>query len=226
MTTISITDEGGPAKRYHHGDLRRALLTAATAVLERCGPEALSLRAVAREAGVSPAAPYHHFKDKDELILAVAREGFQQLKAAIAERRASVEPGSERSSDLGLAYIKFALTHPALYRVMYDCARRTDAFPDDGAQSESSFQSIRRAAAAMGGPQVSETDVYLAAIAGWCLAHGLAEMRGFAQFKALKEQLGGEEAFLRGVLEHVGMFRNLDPAASLATRPSPSPKGS
>lgn len=225
MTAISTTEEPGAAKRYHHGDLRRALLNAATAILERCGPEVLSLRAVAREAGVSPAAPYHHFKDKDELILAVAREGFQQLKAAIAERRASIKPGSERSSDLGLAYIKFALTHPALYRVMYDCARRADAFPDEGAHDESSFQSTLRAVEAMGGSQVSETDVYLAAIAGWCLAHGLAEMRGFAQFKALKDQLGGEEAFLRGVLDHVGMFREINPAVSLAAARSPPNDG-
>lgn len=209
MTTNAAIDEGGPAKRYHHGDLRRALLNAADAILERSGPEALSLRAVAREAGVSPAAPYHHFKDKDELILAVAREGFQKLKTAIAEKRASTAPGTERSSDMGLAYIKFALTHPALYRVMYDCARRVDTFPDDSAQSESGFQTVWRAAQALGGPEVSETDVHLGAIAGWCLIHGLAEMRGFAQFKALKEQLGGEEAFLRGVLEHVGLFNQL-----------------
>jgi AcrR family transcriptional regulator len=210
MTTISTNEEGGAAKRYHHGDLRRALLNAATAILERSGPEALSLRAVAREAGVSPAAPYHHFKDKDELVLAVAREGFQRLKSAIAQTRASIKPGSERSSDMGLAYIKFALTHPALYRVMYDSARREDAFPDDGAQDDSSFQSIHRAVQAMRGPEISETEVHLAAIAGWCLAHGLAEMRGFAQFKALKDQLGGEEAFLRGVLEHIGTFSQIN----------------
>ena len=72
MKTTSATLEPKP---YHHGDLRRALMDSADAILERDGPNALSLRAVAREAGVSPAAPYHHFKDKDELLSAIAREG-------------------------------------------------------------------------------------------------------------------------------------------------------
>ena len=65
------------SRPYHHGDLRRALIDAARALLEREGAAALSLRAVAREAGVSPAAPYHHFKDKSELLQAVADEGWQ-----------------------------------------------------------------------------------------------------------------------------------------------------
>ena len=59
----------------------------------------------------------------------------------------------------------------------------------------------------VGGNYVSETDIHLAAIASWCAAHGLAEMSGFVQFRPLKAELGGEEAFLRGVLEHFGMFR-------------------
>ena len=82
MKTHAVLTEPKP---YHHGDLRRALLRAAVVILEREGPSALSLRAVAREAGVSPAAPYHHFKDKSELLNAVATEGFNRLKAALAE---------------------------------------------------------------------------------------------------------------------------------------------
>src|SRR5207245_8861146 len=71
------------ARPYHHGDLRRALVTAARRLLEAEGPAALSLRAVAREAGVSPAAPYHHFKDKGELLGAVASEGWALLSRSV-----------------------------------------------------------------------------------------------------------------------------------------------
>jgi AcrR family transcriptional regulator len=216
MTAPTTTDPYSAAKPYHHGDLRRALLNAADVVLERCGPEALSLRAVAREAGVSPAAPYHHFKDKDDLVLAVAREGFARLRAALDKARIEAEagPAPAKTSGLGLAYIAFAQAHPALYRVMYDCARREDAFPDDASDGESGFLLVKQSMKEMGGPELSETDVLLAAIAGWCTVHGLAEMSGFAQFRALKEQLGGEEAFLRGVLEHVNMISSLRSGAS------------
>ena len=74
-----MSDKGNEAKPYHHGDLRRALVEAAERILENEGPSALSLRAVAREAGVSAAAPYHHFKDKNELLAAIAQEGFELL---------------------------------------------------------------------------------------------------------------------------------------------------
>jgi AcrR family transcriptional regulator len=207
MKTMSLATE---AKPYHHGDLRRALLESADAILEREGPSALSLRAVAREAGVSPAAPYHHFKDKDELLGAIAHEGFARLKTAlVAAAEAGHDPRS-KMTDLGVAYVKFAQSHPALYRVMYDCARAEDALPQqksDYDHDHDAFQIVKDALAEAGGNHFSETDIHLAAIASWCAAHGLAEMSGFVQFRPLKAGLGGEEAFLRAVLEHFGMFR-------------------
>ena len=83
MTTATVE-----SRPYHHGDLSRALIDAARKILETEGPSALSLRAVAREAGVSPAAPYHHFKDKGELLEAVAHEGWVELDHALAKARA------------------------------------------------------------------------------------------------------------------------------------------
>src|SRR6201996_8790448 len=115
MKTQAVLNEPKP---YHHGDLRRALLRAAIAILEREGPSALSLRAVAREAGVSPAAPYHHFKDKSELLGAIAKEGFEKLKNVLAEAFA-VAGCDETRSALGVAYVEFSRAHPALYRVMW-----------------------------------------------------------------------------------------------------------
>jgi hypothetical protein len=111
-------------------------------------------------------------------------------------------------SDLGVAYVKFAQSHPALYQVMYDRARAEDALPQkDAGHDHDAFQIVKDALAEAGGNHFSETDIHLAAIASWCAAHGLAEMSGFVQFRPLKAELGGEDAFLRGVLEHFGMFR-------------------
>ena len=81
---VCVTDTIEPTtatdgRPYHHGDLRHALIQAARAIVIRDGAQALSLRGVAREAGVSPAAPYHHFKDKQELVLAVGQLGFEEL---------------------------------------------------------------------------------------------------------------------------------------------------
>src|SRR5476649_2586869 len=101
---------------YHHGDLSRALVDAARRILEAEGAAALSLRAVAREAGVSPAAPYHHFKDKTELLEAVAHEGWDMLDAALAAAKANAASPAEAMNDLGVAYVCFARDNPALYR--------------------------------------------------------------------------------------------------------------
>src|ERR1700750_2993966 len=92
------------ARPYHHGDLRRALVEAARRLLESEGPTALSLRAVAREAGVSPAAPYHHFKDKAELLDAVAHEGWELLEQQMAEAKDKAV-GRGQMNALGVAYV-------------------------------------------------------------------------------------------------------------------------
>jgi len=209
MKTTSATLEPKP---YHHGDLRRALMDSADAILERDGPNALSLRAVAREAGVSPAAPYHHFKDKDELLSAIAREGFARLSAALVAAADDERDVQMKMSDLGVAYVKFAQSHPALYRVMYDCARAEDALPQKTEHERDGFQILKDALTKAGGNRVSETDIHLASIASWCAAHGLAEMSSFVQFRQLKAELGGDDAFLRGVLEHLGTFSQLKSA--------------
>ena len=195
------------ARPYHHGDLHRGLVDAARRILESDGPNALSLRAVAREAGVSPAAPYHHFKDKNELLDAVAMEGWDALGAALAEARDKAGPDGIIIAELGVAYVCFARDNPALYRVMYERSRDKDALPEDMRDDdESAYCLVRETFREVAGPDISEMDIELATIAAWCAAHGLAEMSGFNQFIPLKEELGGEVNFLRAVLAHLGMF--------------------
>jgi AcrR family transcriptional regulator len=110
-----------PAERcgYHHRDLRRALLAAALEALPEVGPERLSLRDIARRAGVSAAAPYHHFADKEALVAAVAGECAQLLLGALEEAVAEAGEDQRRRFQLtGVAYIRFAVAHPAHFRAM------------------------------------------------------------------------------------------------------------
>ncbi|HLK25598.1 MAG TPA: TetR/AcrR family transcriptional regulator [Caulobacteraceae bacterium] len=185
-------------KPYHHGDLRRALLDAALTIIERDGAAALTLRAVAREAGVSPAAPYHHFQDKSELMLAVSKDGFRRLNEAMA--LAAAERGA---GEVGLAYIEFAHDNPALYRVMYDCARAAEMFPEDGEPDKhDGLELVKAAINRATNGKADPLDVELAAIAAWALVHGLAEISRFDKFTPMKELLGGERSFIKAVLEH------------------------
>lgn len=111
---------GGARRRYHHGNLRQALVEAALTLVQEEGAAALTLRAAARLAGVTQAAPYRHFADKDALLAAVAEEGFRAMEAAM--RRALEEAGDDalaRFRALGHAYIAFARSHASHLRVMF-----------------------------------------------------------------------------------------------------------
>ena len=201
------------ARRYHHGDLSRALIDAARRILEAEGPAALSLRAVAREAGVSPAAPYHHFKDKTELLEAVAHQGWEALGETIAQARANSPSKRETLSRIGLGYIRFAKDNPALYRLMYDTTRDRTAMPDHSKNEDSGYFQVQAAILDTGANPCSELELQIATIASWCAAHGLAEMAGFKEFEPIKEAMGGEEPFLLAVLDHIGIFsRHTKPA--------------
>src|SRR5262245_4715846 len=100
-------------KAYHHGDLRAALLQAGGNLLEKEGLDALSLREVARRAGVSHNAPYRHFPDRDRLLAALAEEGFAELGRTLAEA------GKRGPRERGEAYVGFALAHPQRFRLMF-----------------------------------------------------------------------------------------------------------
>lgn len=198
-------DEAKPQRRsYHHGDLSRALIDAARELIEADGPAAISLRGVARRAGVSAAAPYHHFKDKAELLHAVAREGWHSLAVALNAAREAAPLGRGRVTAVGVAYVTFALEHPALYQVMYEDARIAADLPDQTHDPEQgAFATVRRTLVDVAGEPDSRIDLEMATIAAWCAAHGLAELARFSKFDGLKAALGGERPFLRAVFEHL-----------------------
>lgn len=132
---------GRPARRrtYHHGDLRRALVEEALRTIQAEGVDALTLREVGRRLGVSRTALYRHFADKGALLAAVAREGFRTFREAL--RAAYMDDGGAHGGfiAMGRAYVRFAVTHPSHYRVMFggfvDACDRDPALQDEGAGS-------------------------------------------------------------------------------------------
>jgi AcrR family transcriptional regulator len=110
-----VTDKGG---RYHHGDLRRALVEAALELVKEQGPSGITLREAARRAGVTHAAPYRHFADKEALLAAVAEEGFLRLRSEIETTLEQVHP-RERVETVGVSYVRFARKNPSQFRVMF-----------------------------------------------------------------------------------------------------------
>jgi len=108
-----------PKGAYHHGNLREAIVEAATAIVNARGPLALSVRTVAEKVGVTHAAVYHHFDDRTEMIAAVAEAGFIAIGAEMARAAAPATIALDRYRRMGLAYVTFALRHPKLYGVMF-----------------------------------------------------------------------------------------------------------
>lgn len=202
--------EGEGARPYHHGDLSRALVEAGRKILETDGPDALSLRAVAREAGVSPAAPYHHFKDKGELLDAIASDGWRMLGEAISRARGRASDPKLGCQEIGVAYVCFAREHPALYRIMYRVACDRETMPAHAKGDDSGWDQVQKAIVEAGHDPHDEREMRLIQIAAWCTAHGVAEMAGFRDFESLKAELGGEEAFVRAVLSRVGILGGRD----------------
>jgi AcrR family transcriptional regulator len=161
---------------YHHGDLHEALLKAAVQVLERDGLPGLTLRAVAREAGVSHAAPTHHFGDLTGLLSELAAIGFREFGAAMAAARASAATPPERGVASAKAYVAYAQAHPGMYGLMFRSERLDYSRPSLREASDASFAGLARGVGASRQEQISEESLLLdqaAAIAGaWSLVHG------------------------------------------------------
>lgn len=171
-----------PEGRYHHGDLRRAVLAAAVEAIEERGLGLLSLRDVARRAGVSHTAPVHHFGDKAGMLTALATEGFDLLAQALG-------PGDGETIDLvdaGVIYVQFAVDHRAHFEVMF----RPDLHhPDEPALAVARDRAgdllTNTVVAATDTPPGQQTE--LASVAAWSLVHGFATLWLAG---ALPEQIG------------------------------------
>ncbi len=164
----------------HHGDLRRALLDAALELVGEGELSGLTLRAVARRAGVSAGAPYHHFADKTALLAEVAREGFAALGAAQAAS-AHPDPG-ERLARLSAAYVRFALAHRTHYTVMFLTPPSEVVGPGSEAlraAAMATFEALVGAVAAAH-PGLPRPAALQRALLAWAQAHGAVEVARWA----------------------------------------------
>jgi AcrR family transcriptional regulator len=161
---------------YHHGALRAALLEAAERVLEREGLAGLTLRAVAREAGVSHAAPTHHFGDLTGLVSELAAIGFRRFNTAMIAAVAGATTQTEMAMARARAYVAYAQAHPGMYGLMFRNERLDYSRPSLHEAAEASFAGLAGAIAASRHEQISEGALSLdqaAAIArAWSLVHG------------------------------------------------------
>lgn len=151
------------ARRYHHGNLRSALLESARGILEE-GASDLSLRAVARRAGVSHAAPYRHFPNHEALLVELAKEGFVELREEIVSAAAQKAVEADRIANIGAAYMRFVARRPALSRLMFGPQLpNRDSFPDLTAAADAVGDEIGKA--------LHDTALGLSV---WAAVHGLA----------------------------------------------------
>lgn len=170
---------------YHHGDLHSALIHGAQELLIEEGLESFSLRAVARRAGVSPAAPAYHFGDAAGLLTEVAIRGFDELTRSMAERAAAGgQAPIERLHALGQAYIRYAFANPALFRLMFrkDKLRITDALK---ASAIAAFSLLQAAVCETAGidEQLIGPDALASMLAAWSMVHGFAHLALEGQFE-------------------------------------------
>jgi AcrR family transcriptional regulator len=166
--------ETNSSKRaYHHGDLRAALVDAAMRLIEAQDAEALSLREVARSVGVSAAAVYRHFPDKSALLTALAHEGLERLGAAQRAVSQGAGHGMDGFRAGGRAYVRFALAHPALFRLIMTHTPMVDHFAD-GAQASSPMRFLRETVASLAPTGTPPAMLRVAALRAWSKVHGLS----------------------------------------------------
>jgi AcrR family transcriptional regulator len=166
-----------PGRPYHHGNLREALLDAALALISEVGPQAFTLREVARRAGVSHNAPYRHFRDKDELLAVVAVQGFERLTASMKRCASRGSSPKDRFRLCGRAYVSFALRWSQHFVVMFDLPSTREKYPEHAAAGDEAFDTLLKyivdcqesGALAPGDPK------QLAFIA-WSIVHGIAKL--------------------------------------------------
>jgi AcrR family transcriptional regulator len=169
-------------RSYHHGNLKQVLLEAARKLIEEHGAFGFSLTEAARLAGVSPAAPYRHFRDRDALLAEVARSGFERFTARLdAAWNNGIPTPLAAFENLGRAYLAFAREEPASYAVMFEGALAPEGQADSKSAADRAFDVLQKAVAALcrALPESERPPVKLMSLHIWALAHGVATL--FAQ---------------------------------------------
>jgi AcrR family transcriptional regulator len=181
---------------YHHGNLKEVLLEAARKLIEQYGPAGFSLTEAARLAGVSPAAPYRHFRDRDALLAEVAKTGFERFAARLDMAwNNGVPTPLSAFENLGKAYLAFARDEPASYTVMFE----TGILPGTEGQAmpaaERAFDVLQKAASALCRqlPERERPPIKLMSLHIWAISHGIATLFAQGELQARKVPMAPEE---------------------------------
>lgn len=168
---MSTSEEKKISGAYHHGDLRVALVAAATELVTCCGPAAVSLREVARLVGVSHNAPYRHFPTRQALLAAVAASGFEMLSQEMRDAALVVDPEAHLL-EIARGYIAFALRHRGVYQLMFSDEIRKSDHPELRAVAEQAFGRLQQHVEMLN----PALDAGMAAVTVWGLLHGIAHL--------------------------------------------------
>ncbi|HXZ21219.1 MAG TPA: TetR/AcrR family transcriptional regulator [Pseudolabrys sp.] len=169
------------ARGYHHGNLKEALVRAALELIAEKGPAGFTFADAARWAGVSPAAPYRHFRDRDALLADIARRGFEEFAAALAKAWDEGKPDVMTAFDhLGKAYLAFAKREPAYYSAMFEAGIALDSDRELREVSENAFAVLRAAAEKLVAlmPPQQRPPALMVALHVWSMTHGIASLFG------------------------------------------------
>jgi AcrR family transcriptional regulator len=188
---MSWSGDEPPGRRgYHHGNLREALIRAALDLIAQKGPGGFTFADAARWAGVSSAAPYRHFRDRDALMADVARRGFERFEAALQRAWNDGRPDPFTAfENVGRAYLAFARDEPAYYSAMFEAGVPLDADPELRQVAERAFAVLRRGSEAISArlPPENRPPALMMSLHMWALSHGIASL--FARADAGRRRL-------------------------------------
>ena len=200
---MTWSKHGGGPRGYHHGNLKEALIRAALELIAKKGAAGFTFAEAARWAGVSPAAPYRHFRDRDELLSDVARRGFDLFEAALARAWDDGRPDPTTAFErVGRAYLEFARAEPSYYSAMFEAGIPLDTNSELRDAGERAFAVLRNATekliATM--PATSRPPVLMMALHIWALSHGVASLFGRGDAARRSLPMSPEELLEAGVL--------------------------
>ena len=171
----------GARRGYHHGNLREALIDAALNLIAQKGPAGFTFADAARSAGVSSAAPYRHFRDRDALVADVARRGFELFETRLGAAWNEGKPEPFRAfENVGRAYLAFARNEPAYYSAMFEAGVALDSDAGLRQASDRAFAVLRRASETLcaGAPAGQRPPALMMSLHVWALSHGIASLFG------------------------------------------------
>jgi AcrR family transcriptional regulator len=193
-------------RSYHHGNLRQALIEAARALIGEKGPAGFTFAEAARAAGVSAAAPYRHFRDRDALMADVAAQGYERFETVLAKAWNEGKPEPMIAfHNLGRAYLRFARTEHAYYSAMFESGLSPDATPELRAAGDRAFNVLRAAAETLCGqiPAGKRPPVLMVSLHIWSIAHGVASLFGRGDQGRRKLPMDADELLESAVLVYL-----------------------